>query len=160
MEIWLRVASVSDVARINGVDQALHRDHARSMSVNEGAGILTDLVERRAVFDELFATVGHHVGDADELRARVMRTLAREALRHASYAFDRGCHDQRMERSLVDFARDTDPGITESWAWRTYAVRSRIGPAWVRRDPTALLRVARVRARDELAYLQWTRTGL
>jgi hypothetical protein len=130
MEMWLRVAAVSDVARVNDVDQALHRDHARSMSVNEG------------------------------LQAQARRALALEALRHASYALDRGRYDRDLEQQLIAFAVETDPGVTSTVSWRTHQLRARIGPRLIRWDPIALLRVARVRARDEVAYLQWARMGL
>ena len=33
MEQWMRLAAVSDVARVGGADQALHREHPASMSV-------------------------------------------------------------------------------------------------------------------------------
>lgn len=160
MEMWLRVAAVSDVGRVNDVDQALHRDHTLSMSVNEGNGVLTDLQERRTVFEELFSAVGDRIDGAEGLHARARRALAREALGHASYAYDRRRREPGIEARLVDFATDTDPAVTSTLAWRAYAVRARVGPDLLRRDPLAIVRVARVRARDELAYLQWTRTGL
>jgi hypothetical protein len=160
MEMWLRVAAVSDVARVNDVDQALHRDHARSMSVNEGGGLMTDLVERRTVFDELFVSVGDRLTDAAGLQAQARRALALEALRHASYALDRGRYDRDLEQQLIAFAVETDPGVTSTVSWRTHQLRARIGPRLIRWDPIALLRVARVRARDEVAYLQWARMGL
>lgn len=160
MEWWMRIAAVSDVLRINDVDQALHREHAGSLSVTDAAGCLTDLTERRLAFDALFAAVGDRIRHASDRHRTAMRALAREALRHASYAIDRGRYDPAFERQLVAFAVETDPGITTDLAWRAHAWRTRIGPELVRRDPFALLRVARVRARDELAYLAWTRTGL
>ena len=58
MEIWLRTAALSDVAHIDGPDQALHRDHDASMSVTDCAGVLLDLEERRTVFRVLFEGAG------------------------------------------------------------------------------------------------------
>ena len=49
MEMWLRISAFADVARVNGPDQAWHRDHPDSLSarlVDE----LKDLHERRAAF--------------------------------------------------------------------------------------------------------------
>lgn len=158
MEWWLRIASVSDVARVNDVDQALHRDHAGSLSVTDAAGVLTDLRERRLVFDELFAAA--HLPDAAHWHGVARRALAREALGHACYAIDRGRYDAAHDDALVRFALDADPEVRSTLAWRAHAARLRVGPARVRRDPFALARIARVRARDELAYLHWVRLGL
>lgn len=160
MEWWLRIATVCDVARVNDVDQALHRDHADSLSVTDAAGAVTDLRERRLVFDELFAATGHHFPDAAHWHGVARRALAREALGHASYAIDRGRYDAAHDDVLVAFALDADPDVRHTLAWRAHAARLRVGPGRVRRDPLALARVARVRARDELAYLHWVRLGL
>lgn len=53
MEMWLRVAAVSDVGRVEGPDQAFHRDHPASMTA--AIDQLTDLRARANVFDVLFA---------------------------------------------------------------------------------------------------------
>lgn len=79
MEMWCRVASVSDVARINGADQALHRDHPGSMSANEGSPFDVDLAERRLVFDAVFTGMGAALPNASSLRAQAHRSLDREA---------------------------------------------------------------------------------
>ncbi len=156
MEMWLRVASVSDVGRINDVDQAFHRDHDASMSVNEGAGLLTDLVERRLVFTEMFRTQKAEFEDVDDLEALFRKTLAEQSLGHAAHFLDRRGAGTALVPELVDFAADTYPEAETLPAWdrvlrRTGASR---GPG---------LRHARVvgaRVRDELDFLRWTRTGL
>ncbi|MGO4383801.1 glycosyltransferase family 2 protein [Specibacter sp. RAF43] len=84
MEMWCRVAAVSDVARINSVDQALHRDHAASMSANEGSPFDVDLAERRLVFDAVFSGVGAALPNASSLRAQAHESLDREARRQRS----------------------------------------------------------------------------
>ncbi|RAN76504.1 hypothetical protein B5P43_23185 [Bacillus sp. SRB_336] len=84
MEMWCRVAAVSDVARINGADQALHRDHAASMSANEGSPFEVDLAERRLVFDLVFSGIGAALPNAASLRALAQQSLDREARQHGS----------------------------------------------------------------------------
>ena len=58
MEMWCRVAAVSDVGRVNGADQALHREHSQSMSATAGSAPLTSLEERRQVFASVFGSTG------------------------------------------------------------------------------------------------------
>lgn len=156
MEMWLRVAAVSDVARLDDVDQALHRDHDASMSVNEGAGILTDLIERRQVFRELFKATGERFDDLCELDRDYRRALAHEAIGRVGHAWDRGRYDPAAAAELVAFAQTTFPEGGSRWD----AVLTRVARERAARDPMALARVARRRMGEELAYLRWTRTGL
>jgi hypothetical protein len=156
MEMWLRVAAVSDVARLDDVDQALHRDHDASMSVNEGAGTLTDLIERRQVFQELFRATGSRFPDLPDLDDTYRRVLADEAIAHISYAWDRGRHDAAHAQALLDFAHQTYPEASGRWD----AVLARVQRPRPSHDLRPLLRVARRRLADELHYLRWTRTGL
>lgn len=158
MEFCLRVAALSDVARIDDVDQALHRDHDASMSVTVAAGVMVDLVERRQVFRELFDSVGARFPDRDELGETWRCTLADEAFRHASRAVDRGRDRDDDLAELRAYALETAPVRlrgTEAARWDDLERR--------RRRPTrpgATVRAARHRLRDEVAYLRWARTGI
>lgn len=160
MELWLRVAAVSDVGRINDADQALHRDHPDSLSVTAAAGAMVDLEERRDAFAEFLDAMGDELDRAEELRRTAARSLAREALAQATYLYDRGRFDRDVVTSLVSYAKDTYPGYQQLAQWRALRRRERFGPALVRLDPFAVGRVAVNRARCELDYLRWTRTGL
>ena len=157
MEMWLRVAAVSDVARVHDADQAWHRDHPGSMSENEGSGLMTDLHERRRVFVELFGAVGEELPDRDALGLSWRRALAREALYHARQLQDRGRTDPAITDQLRTFSLDTwpDRGLTEEW--RELDRRGKGSPA---SSALALARVARSRIEDEFLYLRWCRTGL
>lgn len=156
MEMWLRVAAVSDVARVNDVDQALHRDHDASMSVNEGAGALTDLRERRQVFAELLRVMGGVFERPQELDRQWRRTLAGEALARAAHEWDRGRFDPYFHADLRSFALSTWGGREVRDAWRALDRRVLRPPVPVAAD----LRVAHRRLRDELSYLRWCRTGV
>lgn len=159
MEIWLRTAAVSDVAYITGPDQALHRDHSTSMSVTVGSGIVTDLLERRTVFDVLFQGPGHQLPDAAQQQQIARRTLALEAVRHASQAYDRGRSSASEISELMDFAVETFPAITTERAWGALARRRRQGPEAARRDPLNLVASAVRRIDSELAFARWLGTG-
>ncbi|MGM7669384.1 glycosyltransferase family 2 protein [Microbacterium sp. A93] len=79
MEMWLRLASFSDVGYVHGADQAWHRDHPASLSARK-VDVVVDLEERRLAFDTLFSGP---VGDLEWTRSardRVRRALDREVL--------------------------------------------------------------------------------
>lgn len=83
---WLDVALRWDVGRVNGPAQAYYRVHGANMHLNTYAGWVTDLEHRKHTFDLLLAEGRPLPSDAHELRARVHRALAREALRRAETA--------------------------------------------------------------------------
>jgi hypothetical protein len=147
---------MSDVARVDDADQALHRDHEASMSVTVGAGILVDLVERRQVFVELFRVMGERFPDAARLDRQWRGVLADEALRHASRSVDRGTFDEKSFAALRQFATETatDSAIPDRWRRLHERQRQRPGAA------AAALRVTRQRLREEAAYLRWARIGI
>lgn len=159
MEMWLRVSAVSDVGRINGPDQALHRDHAASMSATDGSGILTDLRERRRVFEVLFAGPGSDLERASEYARSARRALATNALDRACRAYDRGRAHIEPVQEYIDFALDIDPDIRASRRWQALVRRQR----WSGRPsatPHFMASAAIRRLRDEAAYGHWVRTGI
>jgi GT2 family glycosyltransferase len=160
MEMWLRVAAVSDVGRVNGIDQALHRDHPASMSVTDGAGHLTDLVERRTVFEVLLEGSPGRIEAPDLLLLTARRALAGEALSAAVRLYDRGKYAEGEVSALVDFATSSYAGCAALPEWRRLSARRRLGPARARRSPAGTSRLVMNRLDGELSYLAWTRTGL
>jgi hypothetical protein len=156
--MWLRLAAVSDVAYVGGADQALHREHAASLSVNEGSGALLDLRARADAYDRLFANVGDRLSDATDLHDRARAALARDALRYAAAAADRN----EPPDEYLGFAADVWP---MSKAWRsTRRVLNQVevappGPSPAPRVGAAVRRAGR-RARTELLYLRWATSGL
>ena len=159
MEIWLRVAAVSDVGYISGPDQALHRDHDASMSVTAGSGILVDLIERRTVFEVLFDGPGGALPDAQRLARSAKRRLAREALRHVCHSYDRNRFSEELSRNLIDFALTTDPGVLKAPEWAALKRRERLGQERVRRNPLFAAHAVLRRIAFELAFARWLRTG-
>lgn len=160
MEMWLRVSGAADVGRINGPDQALHRDHPTSMSETSGSGIEIDLDERRTVFELVMAKVGANLRDEDSSDRAWRDALANEALTVASLSFDRGFDDAGFVDDMVEFARNThsDPTTLSGWATleRLRDGRARSG-RWM---PASLKRRLADRTRREYFHAVWTRTGL
>jgi hypothetical protein len=160
MEMWLRTAAVSDVGRIDGPDQALHRDHNASMSVTTGSGELLDLQERRTVFAVLFDGPGGRLPHADRLLAAANRALANEALERACHAYDRGRTSTTDVEGLVDFAAETCPEVSELRRWRSLERRRRVGVRWAPMVPTFAASVVWRRTRTDVNYRRWVRAGI
>jgi glycosyltransferase involved in cell wall biosynthesis len=160
MEIWLRTATVSDVGRIDGADQALHRDHAESMSVTTGSGKLTDLTERALVFKVLFAGAGGQMDGASGLYWAARRALAAEALTHACRLYDRGRTDTNRVDDYVNFAIATFPGARTLPEWRALQRRIMVGTRFAPIAPFFMPTVVKRRLKANWHYRHWQRTGL
>jgi glycosyltransferase involved in cell wall biosynthesis len=160
MEMWLRVAAVSDVGWIKGADQALHREHPASMSVTAGAGSLTDLRERRAVFQVLFQRMGGHISYAAELRDTALRGLAREALGEACQAYNRGAVRVTPVEELIVFAQQTWPKYEQLPEFRALQRRRRVGAAVSPFVPGFFAAAVKRRVASELGYARWLASGV
>lgn len=158
MEMWLRIASVSDVAYIEGADQAWHREHDWSLSqrIQVGRG---DLVDRRDAFHVLFEWTESFLPETDDLRQLAERALANEALVGVVHMRDRGRMDRELERFLMDFADARDTGnepLKYDWETRRLSTREV-------RKRTAPLRLSRAlgrRLRNEVEFARWHRQGV
>lgn len=162
MEMWLRTAAVSDVGHVDGPDQALHRDHPTSMSVTDGAGELTDMRERRKVFEVLFEGPGGALPGAEIMRETARRRLATEALTRACHAYDRGRAVEQREdiEVFVAFALDTYPGAAELPAWRALQRRRRVGARLAPLTPPFVASIVLRRLRRDADYRRWMRAGV
>lgn len=126
LNMWLRIAAVSEVAYIRGAPQAIYRVHGDGM-LRSHATPLLDLNERRKAFDRFFAgDDSARLVDADALHAAAMRALARQALWQASRAVDRGRATDLVDE-LTEFALDACPGTRRLPEWRGLRLRQRIG---------------------------------
>jgi glycosyltransferase involved in cell wall biosynthesis len=159
VEMWLRLSVMSDVGRINGVDQGYYRVHPNSMQRTVNAGVMTDLIGRRDAFISTFALADDRLRDAAELEATVRRTLAAEALDEACRTYDRDKVDPQLEDKLVDFAMTTYPAAASLPEWSGLQKRRKRGrqSRWL---PSSLLAAAIRRGRWEIARLRWVRTGV
>lgn len=159
MEMWMRIAAVSDVGHIDGPDQAMHREHPSSRSARM-VDPLTDLLERRAAFDVLFEGVGGQVPGADELHDKARRALAGEALDHACRAFERGTSATEPIEKYIDFAIDVFPEARTLRVWRALARRRSVSVRYAPLLPHFFASAVVRRLVEEWAYLRWSRTGV
>ncbi|MET0842949.1 MAG: glycosyltransferase family 2 protein [Mycetocola sp.] len=155
MEMWCRIAAVGAVGRVNGADQALHRDHATSMSATDGAPVLTNLEERRQVFSSVFESTGAALPKAAELRALANRVLARESVDYADRALD--ARDRQLARQLIAFAENTAPDVFVEK--RASSVRERVD-AEATRSSIRLLRRRLAGVGREFDYVRWVVHGV
>jgi len=83
MEMWMRIASISDVAYVRGSDQAFYRVHAASMQRTVHAGLLFDLIARDDAIRSAFAKEGSALPNRVKLYKRARKALAFTAIQHA-----------------------------------------------------------------------------
>ncbi len=162
LNMWLRIAAVSDVAYVRGAPQAIYRIHADSMFRSDYSP-LTDLRERRKAFDSFFASGAEALSDAGALEAMAGRSLARQALWRASRAVDRdlvGSHEGYPLDELVEFALDVDPQAKTLPEWRGLQLRRRIGAGRSGWFPPFLATGAAHRVRGHVARARWARMGV
>jgi GT2 family glycosyltransferase len=160
MELWMRIAAVSDIGRVNGPYQGFYRSHDTSMMRTRFANVLTDLTERRRAFDVLFDTMGDCIDDAEELRSDAYRAMAREALGHACRAYDQGRVDSELVEHLLALAQELDPGLRGRHAWRGLERRRAVGPniaprMWVFQAAEIVHEIE-----DRLRWRRWQWSGL
>ena len=162
LNMWLRIAAVSDIAFVRGIPQAVYRVHGGSM-LRSGHTPLRDLQERRKAFDSFFASSGPLLTDAEGLRRRAGRTLARQALWRASRAVDRGLldgPDAVPVDELVDFATAVCDDVRRLPEWRGLQLRRRIGAGRSRYFPPFVATGAAHRLRWHASTIIGARTGV
>lgn len=83
LEMWLRIAAVSDVARVNGPDQALRRVHGANMMQTRFAAVQDDLCERLYAYERFFAGPGKDLSNAEHCLHVARTRIAEEAIEAA-----------------------------------------------------------------------------
>ena len=104
LEMWLRIAALSDIAYVRRVPQALYRVHPKSMMRTKFTHALADLQQRKAAFDSFFLQCGRMLPDAAQLSRAANLALAREALWDACRAYDHNQLYERCASELLAFA--------------------------------------------------------
>jgi glycosyltransferase involved in cell wall biosynthesis len=156
LEMWLRVAAVAGVGRVNGATQALRREHPASMMHTTYADALDDLRERGKAFDTFFRATDDPAVQALEPVYR--RYLAREVLGAASHALSLGM-DEARAGDYLGYARELDPAETAGWAGQEVGLR--IEGAHGRLDRARLGVWERRRdLESRLRWQRWRRTGV
>jgi glycosyltransferase involved in cell wall biosynthesis len=122
LEMWLRIAAISDVGRVNGPDQAYRREHAASMMHTHYATVVADLRRRDDAYESFLATAGADLPDREALRRTVRRRMSHEALEWALIASGHVLTDEVDE--AVDFARELTPDYRRLRVWREFSAAS------------------------------------
>jgi glycosyltransferase involved in cell wall biosynthesis len=158
IEMWMRLAAYADVGYVRGVDQAFYRVHGQNMSKSRTP--LVNLRQRRLAYEAVLERCGDAIPDAGRLGRIVHRRLAREALRHAARAYDRGRTGQIPVDELIEFAFDCWPGASELAEYKGLRMRERIGPAAMPYLQPLVLSALAHKARDWLWWQSWQRRGI
>ena len=160
LEMWMRIAAISDIAYVRRVPQAFYRVHPESMMHAVYRCSFFDLCQRKAVFD---AFAQHHRGvvkDTDRLDDLAKRTLAREALWDACRAYDRNQVKASRADDLVEFALMTYGGAKSLPEYAALRRRRLLGPVVCNRTQVfaapALLR----KVRRWVLKRRWKRHGV
>jgi len=162
LNMWLRIAAVSDVAYVRGVAQAIYRIHPGSM-LRSQSGPIEDLRERRVAFDSFFAQCGPLLADGQHLQETAGRALARQALWRASRTYARGLVADPQARDfdeLVAFAQEVCPDVRGLREWRGLALRRRLGSRHSRWFPPFLATGAAHRLHNQLMWRRWRVRGV
>jgi hypothetical protein len=159
LHLWMQLASIRDVGRVNGPVQACYRVHEASLQRTIHSGSIFDLVARRDAFDSIFVAEGATLEGASELHALAHQTLAASALDAACRAYDRGRTATAPVDGFVTFALETWPRARELREWRALERRRRVGACRAPKHPRFFADALRRRALDEVCRWRWQRTG-
>ncbi len=158
-EMWMRAATVADVGRVNGADQAFYRVHDDSMLRTTYSGWINDLEGRRDAFVAILDRQSPHrrPPNADVLLTTARRGLAVEALTRARRAPVDGAGDSSdsVERYRA-FALETYPAARELRAWAALDRAGRRSSRPRRSGPGARLAL---RLQDSLRWHRWRWSG-
>src|SRR6185437_5794135 len=69
LEMWLRIAALTDIAYVNRTPQAFYRVHPKSMMRTIYRGSFLDLQQRKAAFDSFFQHDAAAIANAHDLHA-------------------------------------------------------------------------------------------
>jgi len=161
LQMWLRLAAVSDVGYVAGPIQAFYRLHESSLhsatyATDAAKGMVTDLEHRLFAF----TSASGAFPDGAQLLAAARHATAVEAVDLASRAFVWGLTDIWPVDALIDFAVDTEPAITSTRAWRALRRRQLAGRRWARRNPIFVVREKLLRLGELRDEREMRRSGL
>lgn len=159
LQMWLRLAMLGPVGRINGVEQGYYRIHPNSMQRTVNAGTLKDFIGRRDAFIDALSSVRKQGDLSKNLELTVRRTLAAQALDNCCRAFDRDQVHAVPVSELIEFAFSTFSTATSLPEWKALECRWRRGVR-SRWSPRSLAAALVRRGREEIAHLRWIRTGV
>ena len=161
LQMWLRVAAVSDVGYLAGSVQAFYRQHDQNMhssvfATDQAQGMMTDLQHRL----DAFTTAAMSFQNAEQLVETIRRVEAIEAMDLASRAYVWGLTESWPVATLLDFARRCDPAIDDTVAGRAFRRRLRLGVQLSRRNPLFVAREKMLGLRSAASQRRTLKVGL
>ncbi len=160
IEMWMRLAAHADVGYVRGVDQAYYRLHGNNMSATDFSGQLDDLRQRLTAYEAVLAKCADVLPQRELLGNLVHRKLARDALRRAARAYDRGRTAVVPVEELVEFAADIWPDYRNLPEYRGLRVRRRVGKRTMPYLQPLVLTAVASKGREWLWWRSWKRRGI
>ncbi len=156
VDMWLRIASVSDVGHVNGPDHAFRRVHGAAMSQNHFATMVGDVGQRVEAYRAHLGRLDP--GPArDHLEAVMIDRAVEEALSWVIGRVRDGAPLAEVEPA-VQFVHELDPRVERRGGWRAFRAIAdggspwHLGAAWTWRHSADL--------RDRLRWRTWNRWGM
>jgi len=158
LEMWMRIAAVSDIGYVRGRPAAYYRVHAQSMFRTQFSSVFADLEQRQAVFDRFF---GEHpdLPGARRLTALANKAIAKDALWRAVRAYDRDRLAEIPADELAAFALSVYPEAKELPEYRALRRRERVGARTCSRTQLFVGSHVAKRARGWLGKQLWKWRG-
>ena len=153
-EMWLRAASVSDVGRLESVEQAFYRVHPGSMSHTTHGDWHFQLREMASSF----ATVAAEglVPDAERQLERAKRALAVRALRELCRTYHRPGVTDRFALETMSFAQSLVPDAQRLIQWRSLQWRRWLLRRWSTAPRCVLELLSYLERGVHWRWLRWT----
>jgi hypothetical protein len=152
-DMWLRLALIADVGRINGAHQGYYRIHPESWQRSMSDFQLRDLETQWKIFSRLFDGPGASLPDLSRLSLAARRAIALRAIAHVSQAVDEGQVSQQPIDSYLALAINAWPQAHSHRQWRSLQRRLE-DPSSALHAPAAGMRRF---ARDIEGRLRWRR---
>ena len=159
-EMWLRLATIADVGRVNGAHQGYYRLHPESWQRTMSDFYLRDMERHRQIFAGLFREHGRELPDAERLSRMARRAIANNAIERACRAYDEGSADQEPIDGYIALALDVYPEVTKQRGWRLLQRRRETGAE--RAAHVTAARVKRVQRdlEDRVRWRRWRWAGV
>ena len=103
-DMWLRLATIANVGRVNGSHQGYYRIHSHSWQRTMNSFYLKDLEAQRDIFINLFDDAASELPDAAALLSAARRAVASNAIARACRAYDEGREGDEPIQGYVDLA--------------------------------------------------------
>ncbi len=160
LEMWLRIAAVSDIAYVRGVPQAYYRRHSSSMLQSLYRNKIVDLQQLKAAFDIFFENHHNIIADSFQLHELANHALAREALWEACRAYDHNQVEESGAEEYVRFAMKTYSAAKTLSEYAALRRRRTLGPIICNRTQIFAVSALMRRIRGWLLRERWKRQGI